>query len=157
MFNKIIATMLVGLCLFIGVGCTSASDVALLQTAELLTNAWLTAYGQAAEIPRVDALFAAAITAVEGYAPGKSCATVIAAVNAVGNALEALAVLNPVGQLALATVIASVDLIASHYSQCSPTVKKKVSARSIVVFPAPKTPKELVKAYAAAGGPLPTK
>ena len=149
--KKVLLVVLLASLVAVIVACSVASDVALLKTAKTLTDSWLAVYAPLTDTAKVNALFDAAITAAGNYQPGKNCANVVATVDAVGAALSAIKSGDPKAQLLIATVIASVDLVSSHFANCTPGT---LTARHQDTVPnAPATAKELKARWKALGGP----
>ncbi len=154
----LVVTIALALCLGV-TACSTQGDVALLQTAKGLTDVWISAYDPAANITDINNAFDAAITAVQGYTPKQVCANVVETVNSLGAALAPLTTGNIQAQIALATIVASVDLVASHYSQCTPVgairhqAKTANGAPVAGVTPVPKTAAELKAAWKKLGMP----
>jgi len=144
----LIASLAIGI-----IACSTATDVSLLQTAKSLTDAWLAVYDPSNVM--VDPLFTAAITSLQDYKQGQTCETVVVTINAVGVALAAEPQVNALAKLTIATVIASVDLVASHYASCSSS--GLAAAHQSLVTNAPATAAELKARWKQIGGPVKSK
>lgn len=159
LFASIFLIAAIATTLVFTVACSPATIANLWETAGELADNYINAYAPGwQDQATFDAAWAKALASIKNFKSGSPCAEVITLVNDAVAIFDTIPAPTQQDKLLLSTISASINIVAAHYSQCSPGTGLKASVKRAQLPPgeAPaKTASDLKKQWKKLGGPGP--